>query len=154
MFAQEIKILKMLKNYYIEIGVVSEDSRRDKQISLGLTNAELMQIHENGSPTRNIPSRPVLDMTIKYAREKLMQKTIDKIIDGVLSENWKISDIEKELNKLCVRMQNYAQSIIYDNNGQLKPNSPKVAAKKKGNHPLFNTGQLARSITCQLVKKS
>lgn len=154
MLDEEIKILKMLNNYRIEIGVISSNAERDEKISIGITNAELMQIHENGSPLKNIPARPVLDITIKWAEKNLIPKTIDKIIDGVISNNWKIPEIEKELNKICVRMQNYAQEIIYDNNGILAPNSPAVAARKKGNHPLFDTGQLARSITCRLVNKN
>lgn len=47
-------------------------------------------------------------------------------------------------------MESYARHIIYDNDGRLEPNSPVVVKAKKGNHPLFVTGQLARSITCTL----
>ena len=80
--------------------------------------------------------------------------------------------MSKELQKFCLELENYARDIIYSNDGRLAPNSESVAAKKRekairnartvadrqaamqdsGNHPLFDTGQLARSITCQLVK--
>ena len=155
MLENETKILEILNNYRIEIGVFSSDKERteeEEKVSLGITNAELMYIHENGSPVRNIPPRPVLEMTINYCRDNLLDKTIDKIINNVLNNNWKEKEIESELNKLCVRLQNYARDIIYLNDGRLAPNSPAVAKAKKGNHPLFDTGQLARSITCQLVK--
>lgn len=167
---KEMKILKLLNNYRVEIGVISSDtSREEEKISVGITNAELMQMHENGSPTKNIPSRPVLDMTIKWCEKTLMLKTLDKIIGGVINSGWNISEIERELNKMCVRMQNYAQELIYDNDGRLAPNSEitaKIKADKArklgkepagnppGNHPLFDTGQLARSITCRLVNKN
>lgn len=155
MFEKEKKILESLNNYYIEIGVISEKTgREDDKISVGITNAELMQIHENGSPSRNIPARPILDITIRWAEKNLMPKTLNKIIDGIIYQGWSSSDVEKELNKMCVRMQNYAYESIYNNTGILAPNSQKVAARKKGNHPLFDTGQLARSITCRLVNKS
>lgn len=168
MLDEELKILRFLNNYRIEIGVISKDTGRDEKISVGITNADLMQIHENGSPTKNIPSRPVLDMTIKWAERNLMPKTLDKIVNGVLINDWKIPQIEKELNKMCMRMQNYARKLIYDNDGRLAPNSPKTSEIKAekarklgkepegnppGNHPLFDTGQLARSITCRLIKK-
>ena len=154
MFEKEKEILKSLSNYYIEIGVISEKTgRKDDKISVGITNAELMYIHENGSPSRNIPSRPILDITIRWAEKNLMPKTLNKIIDGIIYQGWSSSDVEKELNKMCIRMQNYAYESIYDNNGILAPNSQEVAARKKGNHPLFDTGQLARSITCRLVNK-
>lgn len=144
--------VKKLPEYQIEIGVISIHSKRKEKVRIGLTNAELMFIHENGSPLRHIPARPVLQMTLDYANRELLQPTIAKCIDAFLDSGLKESAIERELNKLCIRMENYAREIIYSNNGRLAPNAPSVAAKKKGNHPLFDTGQLARSITCRLVK--
>lgn len=169
MFEKEIEILKNLNKYKIEIGVISENDGRDDKISIGLTNAQLMQIHENGSPTKNIPARPILDITIKWAEKILMPKTLDKIIDGVFNYNWTISDVEKTLEIMCNRMQNYAFETIYDNTGVLQANSKKTSEIKAekarrlgnsptgnppGNHPLFDTGQLAKSITCRLVKNN
>lgn len=147
------KLIEKLNDYKIEIGVISKDTKRKEKISVGLTNAEIMYIHENSSPIRNIPRRPVLEMTIDWCRKELMEKTINKIIEKVYDANWTIVDIENELNRMCVRMENYCREIIYSNDGRLAPNAPSVAKKKKGNHPLFDTGQLARSITCKLVKK-
>lgn len=144
--------VKKLPEYQIEIGVISIHSKRKEKVRIGLTNAELMFIHENGSPLRHIPARPVLQMTLDYANRELLQPTIAKCIDAFLDSGLKESAIERELNKLCIRMENYAREIIYSNDGRLAPNAPSVAAKKKGNHPLFDTGQLARSITCRLVK--
>lgn len=144
--------VKKLPEYQIEIGVISVHSKRKEKVRIGLTNAELMFIHENGSPLRHIPARPVLQMTLDYANRELLQPTIVKCIDAFLDSGLKESAIEQELKKLCIRMENYAREIIYSNDGRLAPNAPSVAAKKKGNHPLFDTGQLARSITCQLVK--
>lgn len=145
--------INSLPQYIIAIGVFSvKAKRKEKQtVRVGVTNAELMYIHENGSPLHNIPARPVLDMTLSYANQYLLPKTIDKCIAEYI-KTFDESVIEKELNKLCIKMENYARHIIYDNDGRLAPNSPRVAAAKGGNHPLFNTGQLARSITCRLVK--
>ena len=151
---EKINLLNSIKDYEIEIGVISETSKRKDKISIGLTNAEIMYIHENGSPLKNIPARPVLEMTLQYVQVNLIQKVIDKISDGIFNHNWKKSDIENELKKLCVRMENYARDIIYLNDGRLAPNSYSVAKKKKGNHPLFDTGQLARSIICRLINKN
>jgi hypothetical protein len=141
-----------LPTYEIEIGVVSTNSKRKDKVRIGLTNAELMFIHENGSPLRHIPARPVLQMTIDYTNSTLLKPTIDKCIDRFLATG-NPADVEDELKKLCIKMENYAREIIYSNDGRLAPNSPAVAARKKGNHPLFDTGQLARSITCHLVKR-
>lgn len=148
----EKRLLDSLSEYVILIGVVQKDTARKKVVaSVGLTNAELMFIHENGSPMRHIPARPVLEMTIKHAADEMFDEVLNTCVEGILS-GWTQTDVEKELKKMCMRMETYARKIIYDNDGRLAPNAPAVAAKKKGNHPLFDTGQLARSITCELSK--
>lgn len=148
----EKRLLDSLSEYVILIGVVQKDTTRKKVVaSVGLTNAELMFIHENGSPMRHIPARPVLEMTIKYTIDEMFDEVLNTCVEGIL-EGWSQTDVEIELKKLCMRMETYARKIIYDNDGRLAPNAPSVAAKKKGNHPLFDTGQLARSITCELSK--
>ena len=144
------KALKKLPIYRIEIGVISEKSRRKE--AKGVTNAELMFIHENGSPLHNIPSRPVLEMTIDHTNKEWLPTVFDKITTKYLDSNFDENVVEKELKILCNEMEKYAQDIIYLNDGRLEPNSPAVARKKKGNHPLFDTGQLARSITCRVTK--
>lgn len=154
MFEKESELIESLSKYSIEIGVISEDTGRKETVSYGITNAELMQIHENGSPIKNIPARPVLDLTIMWTEQHLIKRVLDSIIEGVFEKNWGKVEIERELSRMCIRMENHAREIIYDNDGTLAPNSPQVAKRKKGNHPLFDTGQLARSITCKLRIKN
>lgn len=154
MFEKESELIESLSKYSIEIGVISEDTGRKETVSYGITNAELMQIHENGSPIKNIPARPVLDLTIMWTEQHLIKRVLDSIMEGVFEKNWGKVEIERELSRMCIRMENHAREIIYDNDGTLAPNSPQVAKRKKGNHPLFDTGQLARSITCKLRVKN
>ena len=148
-----IKQLNALPTYYIEIGVVSGKTNRKQVVKAAITNAEILFINENGSPLRHIPARPVLQMTIDWANANLLQKTIDKCIDAYIQSNFSEDVIKKELNKMCIRMQNYARHLIYDNDGRLQENAPSTIQRKGFNHPLFQTGQLARSITCKLVDK-
>lgn len=154
MFEKESELIESLSKYSIEIGVISEDTGRKETVSYGITNAELMQIHENGSPIKNIPARPVLDLTIMWTEQHLIKRVLDSIIEGVFEKDWGKVEIERELSRMCIRMENHAREIIYDNDGILAPNSPQVAKRKKGNHPLFDTGQLTRSITCKLRVKN
>ena len=154
MLEKESELIESLSKYSIEIGVISENTGRKETVSYGITNAELMQIHENGSPIKNIPARPVLDLTIMWTEQHLIKKVLDNIIEGVFEKDWGKVEIERELSRMCIRMENHAREIIYDNDGTLAPNSPQVAKRKKGNHPLFDTGQLARSITCRLNVKN
>ena len=64
--------LNSLPSYEIEIGVISADTNRKEKVRVGVTNAELMFIHENGSPLQHIPARPVLQMTIDYTNKNLL----------------------------------------------------------------------------------
>lgn len=141
----------VISKFRLEIGVFTGKSHRKVQV--GITNAELMFIHENGSPLRNIPARPVLQMTLNYANKNLVEPTVDKCVKIILDNGPDEVMIEQELNKLAIKLENYARKIIYSNDGRLAPNAPSVAKAKGGNHPLFNTGQLARSITCRVVKE-
>lgn len=143
------KYLASIPEYQIQIGVFSMKTKRKTTYGVGITNAELMFIHENGSPLHHLPARPVLKMTIKYGNT-LIKNVMQKALKAYSTNG--ITGLENELNKLCIRMENYAREIIYSNDGRLAPNAPSVAARKKGNHPLFDTGQLARSITCKLVR--
>ena len=141
----------ILSKFRLEIGVFTLKTKR--KIQVGITNAELMFIHENGSPIRNIPARPVLQLTIDYVNQNLLQNSIDKCVKIILDKNADEQLIRQELEKLAIRIENYARKLIYSNDGRLAPNAPSVARAKGGNHPLFNTGQLARSITCRVVKE-
>lgn len=155
---EKIKLLNSLSKYRIEIGVIagkSEKRKREKKffISVGLTNAELMFIHENGSPGRNIPDRPVLKLALTDAADSMLPAFFDMAQNGVMNENWDRQRLELELDRFCMRLQNYARDIIKLKDSRLKANSPSVAKRKKGNYPLHNTGQLERSIVCRYVKK-
>lgn len=137
--------------YVIEVGVFTGQKDR-KKVELGITNAELMYIHENGSPLHNIPARPVLDMTIAWARSSgLVNKTINEAMEVYLQTE-DLNKVDKVMEKMCLKLQNYARHIIYDNDGKLAPNSPSTIRRKGDNHPLFDTGQLARSITCRAIR--
>lgn len=153
--------------YLIQLGIISNttsDSRKkDKPLDSienyekgnhELTNAEILFINEYGSPLRNLPARPVLQMTIDYFTKYELDKAIDKMINAYL-KNGNINDLEDEIDRFCQRMQSYAQALIYDNDGRLKSNAPSTIKKKGFDHPLFITGErLARNITCIYSKIS
>lgn len=191
---KDLKTLNQINNYQIEIGVIAGKSKERKIIKADMNNAELLFIQEEGSPARNIPKRPVLDLTLMYANYILLPKVLDKCTDNVINNNWKEAEVEKELKIMCMEMENFARDLIYDNNGAFDDNAlstqvvkgiKKLSKKQRKraieiltnkengdinnkielikkryskfqliNHPLFDTGQLARSITCRLVKKS
>lgn len=139
-----------IKNYKIEIGVISSDTKRKKQ-KFDITNAELLYIHEHGSPLKNIPARPVLQLTMKEIIHKIFPDTLNRIADGCFNQKWSKTDVRNELEKMCIRIQNYVRAIIYRSN-LLAPDSPATIKRKKSDRPLLDTRQLARSITCKLIE--
>ena len=150
-----LQILSSLDKYAIEIGVIEgKENKRNKNTKNNeITNAKLMFIHENGSPIKNIPKRPVLQMTIDWAKSGPINELIDKCIEGVLYKNWTEFNIKREIQILANKMEQYSREIIYKNDGRLIPNSKQTAKRKKsGNHPLFETGQLAKSITARVIE--
>ena len=152
-FEQLLSKFSSLPEYVIEIGVITANNKRKTvKAQIGLTNAEIMFINENGSPLRHIPARPVLQMTIDWANKNLLNDTISKAVDAFISSNFDERAVEREIEKMCVRMENYARDLIYSNDGRLAPNAPSTIKRKGDNHPLFDTGQLARSISCRLIK--
>lgn len=151
---KQMKEATGLSNYIIEIGVVDAHTKRKEVASVGLTNAEVLYINEHGSHVNKMPPRPVLHMTIRWAQKSgLITRTLHTCLKGVLEQDWTHKDVEKELNKMCMRMQNYCVDLIMKNDGRLAPNAPSTIKGKGFNHPLFVTGQLAGSITCRCVKK-
>lgn len=139
--------LNELGRYRLELGVFSGKSNRKH--TEDYTNAEILFINENGSPLQHIPSRPVLQYTIEYANKNLIPKAINRCIDLFLMGE----PMETEIRKLAMRIEAYARKLIYSNDGTFIRNAPETIKKKKGNHPLFDTGQMARSITCRVIKK-
>lgn len=147
------KLIDEIPQYAIQIGVFSNKTNRKsskkQSVSVGITNAELMFIHENGSPLRHIPARPVLHLTVEYGNS-ILSSVMTKALDAYFKSGE--TGYETELKKMCIKMENFARQLIYSNDGRLAPNAPSTIAKKGDNHPLFDTGQLTRSITCKLVK--
>lgn len=133
-------------SYTVQVGVFDSDSKRKEIISIGLNNAELMYIHENGNV--NLPARPVLQMTVNWANKNIIPQTINKCVANVLALGWKEPEIEAELNRMCMRIESYARKLIKD-----RKLTPLKHPRKDGSDiPLLDTGQLMRSITCKLVK--
>lgn len=139
-----------INDYAIEIGVIAADNKRTK-FNVGINNAELMFIHENGSPLNHIPSRPVLQLTIEDTIKKLLPDTINRIYNGCFKHDWTKEQVKVELEKMCIRMQSMCRKLIFNKDSRLEPNKPRTIKAKGSDVPLLDTGQLARSITCRLV---
>lgn len=139
-----------LEGYYFEIGVISQTTKR--KATTGITNAEILFINEHGSPLQNIPARPVLQKTIEWAKSGFLKDEYSKAFEAYLSSSFNLKMFEKSLKQTAIRIQSHAQDLIYANDGTFQDNAPGTVKRKGFNHPLFQTSQLMRSITCRLCK--
>lgn len=119
--------------------------------SSGITLVELMAIHEYGSPANNIdPRRPIrrtfestqVKAELARLQKKLVERafkrgTFDRVTLGLLGE-WGVSKIKRTIKS-----------------GPHLPPPLKAATvkRKKSSRPLVHTGQLANSITYEVVKR-
>lgn len=128
------------------VGVPQEKTEREGN-SEPITNAELMFIHTNGSPIRNIPKRPTIEPTIEENKERIseMFKTaVNKILDNK-------GDGRADLEKIGLWTVNKIKAKF--GSDELVPNAPSTIAQKGDNNPLIDTGQLRNSITYVIRRK-
>lgn len=148
-FINHGKAMKFMKENAVYVGIPQEESSREG--SAGVTNAELLFIHTNGSPVNNIPPRPVIEPAIKDDRERLssmMKKASRYAFDGNKQE------AINQLKKVGMRGQNISRGWFVNPKNGWPPNSPMTIARKKEGkpkgyepRPLIDTGELRKSIT-------
>ena len=150
--SQKIKnALTELSKYSFILGVVNENKRERKK-GQSITNSELLIIHEFGSPVRKIPKRPILQYAIESEWvNKVIEITLNQCVEYVLLNEE--SKIRPELDKTAMRIESFIRRSLYNGSHNLKPLSNATVERKGSDLPLFDTGQLARSIVCQVVKK-
>lgn len=128
------------------VGVPQEKAEREGN-SEPITNAELMFIHTNGSPIKNIPKRPTIEPTIDENKERISEmfkKTVNKILSNK-------EDGRADLEKIGLWTVNKIKAKF--GSDDLIPNAPSTIAQKGDNNPLIDTGQLRNSITYVIRRK-
>lgn len=150
--SQRIKnALLELSKYSFILGVVNENKRERKK-GQAITNSELLIIHEFGSPIRKIPKRPILQYAIESEWvNKVIETALNQCVEYVLLNEE--SKIKTTLEQTAMRIESFIRRSLYNGVHNLKPLSNATIERKGSDLPLFDTGQLARSIVCQVVKK-
>lgn len=145
-FVKYSKAMKFMKENSVYVGIPQEETTRDED---GITNAELLYIHTNGSPKNNIPARPVIEPAIKNDTERLtsmMKKASRLVFEGNKQE------AIRQLKLVGMRGQNISRAWFVNPENGWPPNSPRTYRRKlaKGStdpKPLIDTGELRKSIT-------
>ena len=96
-----------------------------------------------------------IDSVISLIANALVMSEFQTLENGkeVKKNNYYLLNVEPNKNQNATEFWHEVVSkLIYDN--ELTPrNAPSTIAKKGVDHPLFDTGQLARSIQCRVIKK-
>jgi hypothetical protein len=140
--------VKDIPKLEVLVGIPQEKSSRPEE-NEGITNAELLFIHTNGSPLNKVPARPVIEPAIEADKEligTLMGEALKAFLDGdeVVAQEY--------LEKSGLEGQGAAQDWFDNPNNGWAPNAPstKKAKIKKGStdpKPLIDTGELRKAIT-------
>lgn len=147
-FNRLMKAIDEMLHNEVYVGIADDTTEREAD-KMGITNAELLFIHTNGSPVNNIPPRPVIEPAISNDKERLadMMKKASQLFMAGMDE-----EAIKQLQRVGMRGQNVSRQWFVDEKNGWPPNSPAVREAKirKGStdpKPLIDTGELRKSIT-------
>ena len=147
------RAIEFINNHAVYVGIADDGNDREEEENKEVTNAELLYIHSNGSPARNIPARPVIEPAIKNDADrlhKMMKKAAQYAFDGEEEKG------VEQLKKTGMRGQNVSRDWFYNDENGWPPDSPATIQAKinkhknvKGYEPrtLIDTSQMKNSIT-------
>lgn len=141
------KSIKELKKIDVLVGVPQEEAGREQN---GITNAELLYIHTNGSPANNIPPRPIVDPAIQDSKEEigtLLKEAILKALEG--DTDGAMAGMERA----GTQGENAVKGWFTNPKNNWAENAKSTKKKKGSSKPLIDTGQLRKSITHAVKKK-
>lgn len=145
-FSKQLEAIDFVKNNSVYVGIQQKDTTRDGD---DVTNAELLFIHTNGSPARNIPARPVIESAIKDSSaqlSKIMLRAAQYALQG------KFAEATKQLHIAGTRGRDVSKLWFTNPKNHWPPNAPSVIKEKlkKGStdpKPLIDTGELRNAIS-------
>jgi hypothetical protein len=129
-------IAKQVKNQSVKVGIPKEAVRTDTGESLAMIG----MVHEFGSDARNIPERSFLRANLNQNKKEyndLLAKLSTKVTANQIDTKSALSIVG---NKVMNDTKNYITNL------KAPPNSQATIDKKGSSNPLFDTGELRRSI--------
>lgn len=144
--SNQLKAIEFIKENEVYVGIQQKDTSREDD---NVTNAELLFIHTNGSPIRNIPVRPVIEPALK-AHSQQLSKIMLRAAKCAL--NGDFSEAMKQLNMAGMRGRDVSKLWFTNPKNHWPTNSPEVIERKmkKGAtdpKPLIDTGELRNAIS-------
>lgn len=138
-----IKGFQFISQYQVVVGIPKEGGGDTR-------NVDLLYLHENGSPARNIPPRPVLKIGLsgKDTQQKINQLLRQGAVIALMGNVEKAMTYYEKAGLVGV-----AAVKGTFGSGALAPNAPSTIARKGSSAPLIDTGALQASITYAVRKK-
>ena len=133
----------------VVVGITDEtNSSREN----GITNAELLYLHENGVPSHNIPPRPVLKPAIAQdgVRENIQSLMKQGLKEAFLHANK--AGAEQYYHKAGMIGRDAAKKYITAGTN-LAPNAESTIRRKGSSVPLIDKASMLNSITYAVRKK-
>lgn len=148
-------IIQGLKKSQVLVGVPEEKStRKEAKDTNGINNATLLAINEYGSPVNNIPSRPVLTIGIRNAKDEIAKQFG---LAASVSLDKGVSSVDRYLERAGIIASNSVKKTINSGEGFRGPAESTLKSREskgfKGTKSLIVTGQLRNSITYVVTKK-
>lgn len=136
---------RFLKNTDVLVGIPQEKNEDHG----GITNAELLFIHTNGAPSKNIPARPTIQPAIQEpATRKRLQELLKRGLTLALTGN--TMGAEKVYRQAGQIGMNAAKAKFGAVGPPLKP---ATVARKGSSATLIDNGDLRDAITFVVRKK-
>jgi hypothetical protein len=137
-----VALLKDIQKIEVLVGIPENKAPRKKG---AVNNAQLLFIHTNGSPLRNIPKRPVIEPAIEERENKAaianeLGLAAKAVLDG------KPSETMTHLNRAGMEGQNAARDWFESPINNWPPNTPETIERKGSDRPLVDTGQMRKAI--------
>lgn len=141
------KAYEFLSTHDVLVGIPQSTSSREGD---PVTNAELLFIHTNGSPIRNIPPRPVIKPALKNSKDDINRYRMRILKSAVRGE---FNEARDDMERLGLKAQKVCRNWFDNPENGWAPNSPATIARKGSDRPLIDTGELRKSITYVVRKR-
>jgi hypothetical protein len=143
------EILKMIKSFKkdsVLVGIPESDSERKDGDPI--SNAALLFINNFGSPGQNIPARPVMEIGLKNAQDRIAEE-----FKKALQQSWKngLSALPVYYNRIGMIASNSVKRAINDQIDIQEPANSTIKTRESqgfmGKKALLVTGQMRNAIT-------
>jgi len=134
-------------------GVPQDTAARaeDKDGKAVANNAQLLAIHEHGSPIRNLPPRELLEPVAKK-HQKEIEETFNSVFNALIEGDEAGADTL--MRTLALKLETWCKAYFRQDNGWEpdKPETIRAKNKRAGKPPnaptttLIDTGELRKSI--------